>query len=81
MTFEKLKVPTGQSSLARLVWFQSLTVKNNSVYHQSVFYIKNSIFFILIKKQNISNQSSLVIGPISFLISSKLIFLDDCWKA
>ena len=36
---------------------------------------------MLIKKQNISNQSSLVVGPIGFLISSKLFYLVDCLKA
>ena len=36
---------------------------------------------MLIKEQNISNQSSLVIGPTGFLISSKLIYLVDCLKA
>ena len=44
------------------------------------FMKKNSIYFILIKQQNISNQSSLVIGPIDFLISSKLVSLVDCLK-
>ena len=45
------------------------------------FQKKNSICFILIKKQNNSNQSSLVIGPIGVLNSSKLIYLVGFLKA
>ena len=78
MTFEKLNIPDVQNLEEQ---FRPLQSKYNSDCHQSVFYIKKSIFFILIKKQNISNQSSLVIGHIGFLISSKLINLVDCLKA
>ena len=47
-----------------------LQSKHNSDCNQSVFFIKkNSIFLILNKKQNISNQNSTVIGPIASLLA------------
>ena len=66
MTFQKLNNSNGQSALAGLCTnLGSLQSKNNSDCRQSVF----------------SNQSSLLIGPIGFLISSKLFSLVDCLKA
>ena len=51
MTFEKLNIPNGQSSLAGLVLYQFGPLKSKKISdcHQSVFYIKNSIFLILTK--------------------------------
>ena len=51
-----------------------LQSKNKSDCSQSVFK-KNSIFFMLSKEQNNSNQSCVLIGPIGFLSISKLMYL------
>ena len=84
MTFQKLNILDGQPALAGLVLYQSWTVTIPIIIRIVVsrFFIKKiSIFFILIKQPNISNQRSLVIGPIGFLFSWKLIYLVDCLKA
>ena len=53
-----------------------LQSKKISDCNQSVFFIKkNDLSYILIKQQNILSQSLLVIGPIRFLISSKLLYI------
>ena len=65
---KKLSVPIGQTAIARLLMIQSLTVLNqrqNSDCIQLVFFFKIDLF-MLIKEQNNSNQSSLLIGPIGF---------------
>ena len=50
MTFQNLNIPNAQSALAGLVLYQSWTLqsKNNSDCHQSDFFFKKSIFFVLI---------------------------------
>ena len=45
------------------------------------FLFKKLIFFMLIKEQNNSNQSSPLIDPIGFLSSSKLMLLVFSLKA
>ena len=51
MTLQKLDIPNGQSALAGLVLYQSLTVTIQKYFGLSSvgFYTKNSVFFILIK--------------------------------
>ena len=74
--FEKLKIPNGQKALAGLVLSQSWSVTIQKEFGlQSVgrFFEKRPFFNN--KEQNISNESSGVIGPIGFLSSSKLMHL------
>ena len=51
-----------------------LQSKNKSDCNQSVFLKKKLILFMLIKEQNSSNQSSLLIVPIGFLSGYKLMY-------
>ena len=87
-TFEKSIVPNGQKVLAGLVLGHSwtVTIQKKSGCNQSVFFLKEKTSFNN-KEQNISNQSSGVIGPtnslarqlqanaFSFLIESLWSFL------
>ena len=84
MKIQKLNILNGQLAVAGLVVYQSWTVTIQKIIRIVVsrfFTKKNSIFFILIQQQDISNQRSLVIGPIGFLISSKKFYLVCCSKA
>ena len=74
-----MNVLNGQTAKKSLFWcnLSLLQSKINSDCSQSVFLFqrKSSIFSVLIKEQNNSNQSSLLRSPNGFLSSSKLRYL------
>ena len=85
--FDRIGVLKGQQAIAGLVLVQPWTVIIEKILRIVIsrsFFKKNSSFSMLIKEQNNSYQSSLLIGPNGFLNSFKLMYpfplLESLWS-